>query len=69
MKNTYLLRTVFTVFACKHCLIGEYFSPDSDKLTFSLEKAVFWMENSYFSQKQQFEVKNVLMIDLFITNM
>ncbi len=42
MKNTYLLRTVFT---CKHCLIGEYFSPDSNKLKFTLEKAVLWIEN------------------------
>ncbi len=25
--------------------------------------------NSYFGQKQQFEVKNILMMDLFLTNM
>ncbi len=34
---------------------------------FLLEKAI--VENSYFSQKQLFEVKNILIMDLFITNM
>ncbi len=28
---------------------------------------MLWIEDSYFSRKQQFEVKNVLIIDLFIT--
>ncbi len=32
-------------------------------------KAIFSIEDSNFSWKQQFEVKNNLMIDLFITNM
>ncbi len=26
------------------------------------------MEDSYFNQKQKFEVKNILMMDLFLTN-
>ncbi len=29
--------------------------------TFSLEKAILWIEDSYFSQKQSFEVENILM--------
>ncbi len=33
-----------------------------------LEKAILWKENSYFSQKQWFEVQNVSIIDLFLTN-
>ncbi len=41
-------------------------SPDSDK-TFSLEKAILRIEDSYFSWKQWFEVKDILMINLFIT--
>ncbi len=51
--------------ACKRCLICAYFSPDSDHTTFSMEKALLLIKDSYFSQKQQFEVKNVLMLDLF----
>ncbi len=38
-------------------------------MTFSLEKAILWIEDSYFNQKQWFKVKNVLMMELFITNM
>ncbi len=30
---------------------------------------IVWIEFLYLSQKQQFDVKNILMIDLFITNM
>ncbi len=30
-------------------MICLYSSPDSDKTTFSLEKAIFWIEDSYFS--------------------
>ncbi len=40
------------------------FSPDSDQNTFSLRKSYYgllW----YFSRKQWFEVKSVLMLDLF----
>ncbi len=32
------------------------------------EKAKLWIEDSYFSQKQRFEVQNILMVDLFLTN-
>ncbi len=39
---------------------GAYFSPDSDKMTFSLEKSVLCIEDSIG------EVKNILM-DLFLT--
>ncbi len=51
----------------KRCLIDAYFSPDSRQDYFFLEKEMLWIEDSYFSRKQQFEVKNVLIIDLFIT--
>ncbi len=51
-------------FACK-CLICAYFSPDSDEATFSLEKAVLWIEDSYFAGSN---IKNVLLMDLFLTN-
>ncbi len=29
---------------------------------------MLWIEDSYFSHKQRFKVKNVLMMDLFLTN-
>ncbi len=38
-------------------------------MTFSLAEALLWIVDLYFGQKQQFEVKNILMmIDLFLTN-
>ncbi len=37
------------------------------EMNFSLEEALLWIMGSYFSWKQWFEVKNVLM-DLFLTN-
>ncbi len=40
---------------CKQCLICAYFSPDSIKIIFSLEKAIL-----YFSWKQPFEKKKHL---------
>ncbi len=49
-------------------LICAYLSSDSEKITFSLGKAVLWIADSYFTWKQRFEVKNVLMIDLFNIN-
>ncbi|KAI2664965.1 hypothetical protein H4Q32_003292 [Labeo rohita] len=52
-----------TVFACKLCLICAYFSPDSDKITFSLENVILWIEDSYFSQ--YFYIKNALMMDFY----
>ncbi len=55
-----------TVFNCKRYMICAYFAPDSDNMTFSLEKALLWIEDSYFSRK--FEVESVLMMDLFLTN-
>ncbi len=55
------------VFACKWCFIYAYFSPDSDEITIKLEKAMEWIEDSYFSWMQWIEVKNVLM-NLFIIN-
>ncbi len=33
------------------------------------EEALLWIMDSYFSRKQQFEVKNILMMDLTFTNM
>ncbi len=63
---TYLFRTAFTFGHL--CLICSYFSPDSDKTTFSMEKVILWLEHSHFSQNQKFEVKNVLIMDLFVTN-
>ncbi len=58
----HLFRTVF------HCLICAYFSLDSDEATFSLEKAILWIDESYFSQKQWFEFIKVLIMGLFLTN-
>ncbi len=55
-------------YSFKRCLIYAYFSPDSDKTAFSLDKAILWIEDSYFSQNQQFEVKNIF-VELFPTNM
>ncbi len=38
---------------------------DNKRWTFSLEEALKWITDSYFSQKWQFKVKSVLMLDLF----
>ncbi len=38
-------------------------------MAFSLEKAIFWRKDLYLCWKQWFEVKNILMMDLFITYM
>ncbi len=51
-----------------------YFSSDSDEKVFFVvvffhwKKAIFWIVESYFTWKQKFEVKNPLMMDLFLTN-
>ncbi len=58
-------RTVLHSF--KQCVIYANFSPDSDKTACSLDKAILWIENSYFSQNQQFEIKNML-VDLSSNN-
>ncbi len=55
LTATYLFRAVLS---CKRCLICADFSPDSDQNTFSLQQALLWIMDSYFSQ---FEVKNFLM--------
>ncbi len=34
----------------------------------SLEEMLLWIMDLYFKQKQEFEVKNILMMDLFFTN-
>ncbi len=53
-------------------------SPDSDQMTKKKKKkkekkkekkkAILWIDDSYFSRKQLFKVKNTLMKDLFFTN-
>ncbi len=58
------LELFWTVFTCKWCLICAYLSPDLDEMTFTLN-IVNW---ELLSWNQRFEVKNVLMMDLF-TNM
>ncbi len=35
---------------------------------FSCKEALLWIMDSHFSQKQQFTLKNALMMDLFLTN-
>ncbi len=32
------------------CLICEYFSSDSDEIVFSIEKAILWIDGSYFNR-------------------
>ncbi len=54
------------------CIICTYFSPDSDKMTFSLEKAILWINDLYFSKKPQFKVINLndgFFFFFFFTNM
>ncbi len=41
---------------------------ETKRWTFSLEEVLLWIMESYFDQKQWFEVKNILMMDLFLTN-
>ncbi len=55
------LELFWAVFACKWCLICAYFSPDSDKTTFSLEKVIIWIED-LFERKKHLK-------DGFVTNM
>ncbi len=50
----------WTVFARKWCFICAYATPDSDKLTFPLTKALLWIEDSYL--KKWFKFKNVWMM-------
>ncbi len=38
---------------------------DNRRWSFSLEEALLWIMDSYFSWKQRFEVKNALMMGLF----
>ncbi len=38
------------------------------EITFSTEKAILWIEDSYFSRKQWFEFTDILMVDLFLIN-
>ncbi len=38
-------------------------------MDFSLEEAKLWVTDSYFSWMQLFEVKNILMLELFLTNL
>ncbi len=62
--NIELFRTVFTLFVPINIAWAVYIS-----LLFwtsSLKKAILWIENSYFSLKQRFEVKNILMIFSFL---
>ncbi len=55
------LEQFWTVLACKRCLICADFPLDS-------EDALLWSMESYFIQNRWFEIKNVLMVDLFLTN-
>ncbi len=48
------------------CLISAYFAPDSVEMTFLLAKAILWVEDSYFSWKQQFDVRNIIMMELWM---
>ncbi len=56
-----------TIVACKQCLIGAYFSPDSDNF-FHWKESILWIEDWCFSPTQGFEVKNVLVKSLIISN-
>ncbi len=53
-------------FNYKWCLICAYFSSGSNNITFTEESNIM---DFTFSQKQKFEVKNFLYMDLFITKM
>ncbi len=68
-QPTYLFVLFWTIFACKQCLVCAYFSPDSEEMTFSLEEVILWIMDLYFSWKQWSKVKNILMMDLFLTSM
>ncbi len=47
-NHTSCLELFWTVFTCKWCVISAYFSPDSDKMTFLLEKAILLIEDLFF---------------------
>ncbi len=58
-----------TVFACKRHLNCAYCSPDSDKMTFSLNKAILWIVDYILARSSGLKFKYILMMDLFLTNM
>ncbi len=60
VKDFISLWAIWTVLACKWCLICADFSPDSDQTMLSLEEVLLWIMDSYFSRKQWFEVKTSL---------
>ncbi len=56
-----LFRTVFEqFFACKHCLICAYFSPDTDKTTFNWRKLNYRSRTLILARKQSFKIKSTL---------
>ncbi len=56
------------VLACKRCWIWADFSPDSDKTTFSLKKAVIWIVDIRYISNN-LKLNSVLMMLLFLPNM
>ncbi len=61
------LELFWTIFTCKRCLNCANCSPDSDQTTISLEKAIIW--TLVLAGSNDLKLKNVLMMDLFLTNM
>ncbi len=62
------LELFWTGFACKQFLIWAYFSPDSEKMAFSLEKAILRIVDLYFSWKQRFDIKIISFVCFLETN-
>ncbi len=57
-KEIYLYRhpiSANTVFTCKQCLMGEYFSPDSDEMYYHWKKQYYG--HGLRKQKQSFKLK------------
>ncbi len=68
-KNANVRNNIYSLLSSHMIKAPTYFSPDSDNITFSLMKAILWRDDLYFSWKQWFEMKNILMMDLFIMKM
>ncbi len=59
---------IITLHPLSDWMICADFSPDSNKMTFSLEEVILWIEDSYFSQKRWFEVQSISLIDFQLFN-
>ncbi len=68
-ESKQLIKTSENIQNCsKQNILVETLCEKTTEDLFPLKEALFSIMGSYFSQKQWFEVKNILMMDFFLTN-